>query len=134
MGIASNLMADKDFIVSTLLSMVEEERHRIVSGGLMKAADCDLSVNGYLQKVSISRNITKDQIIDHLTTLHESMKQVKFTGDKIAELRSTAELGKVSDIVDQLDDLAFKLGSTGHHKLAFDLETIIKNIKTELGE
>jgi hypothetical protein len=134
MGIASGLIADKDFIVTTLLSMVEEERHRIVSLGLMKSAECDMSVNDYLQKVSISRNVTKDQIIDRLTTLHESMKQVKFAGDHIAEVQSDVELGKTSDIIDQLDDLAFKFGSTGHHKLAFDLETIIKNIKSELGE
>ena len=148
MSIVNGLLADKAFIVESLLSFVEEERHRIVGAGLVKQESCDRFLGGLLKKLASDTN--SDEMIAKLTALYESMQNVQLQGDRFFEEEAktpTATITPISpassvtpaqvDRVDKvalflesrLEKLAYSLGSTGNHALAYEVEKVMQNIK-----
>jgi hypothetical protein len=126
MGFIDGLISDKGFVLETLLSLVDEERTRIVSAGLLKQEDCDRVLGRFLKAATI-QGLTKDEVITKLTSLHESMKGICLAGDSFGE--DVIPTVNTQEVIAQLDDLVFKLGSCGKHKAAYELEQVIKSLQ-----
>lgn len=145
MGYIDGLLANKTFIVESLLSFIEEERHRIVGAGLVKQESCDRYLGSYLKK--LASDASNDEMISKLTALYESMQNVQLQGDRFfaeeakietpttiqapQEKEAETQTNKIEAFLeDRLEKIAYSLGSAGNHKLAFEVEKTIKNIKS----
>jgi hypothetical protein len=144
MGFVNGLLANKPFIVESLLSFIDEERQRIVETGLIKQESCDQYLGCFLKKLAEVAN--NDEMISKLTQLYESMQNVQLHGDRFFEEEARAEppvippqvndqavktkINKVEAFLEcQLEKLAYSLGSAGNHRLAYEVEKTIQSIK-----
>lgn len=154
MGVIDGLLVNKGFIIKSLLSLIEEERDRLVESGLIRKASCDNYLGNFIKKLSEdTTNVNTDEIISKLTNLYDSMQNVKLYGDKFFEEESKINTNSTSIspvnvpmvsektiaanintlVIDGLEKIAYSLGSVGNHVLAFEVEKVIKNIK-DIGE
>lgn len=139
MRTVDGLFVDKDFIIDTFLSSIEEERQRIVSAGLMSQKECDRILHKFLQKTAAT-NTTKDEMISRLSQLYDSMRAIQLNGDKIEEeqvhpeINESNKTAKCAEMIGELENMVFKFGSSGNHKIAQKIEEIIKMIEEEIGE
>jgi hypothetical protein len=146
MSIVNGLLANKSFIIESLLAFVEEERHRIVGAGLVKQESCDRFLGGFLKKLAGDTN--SDEMVSKLTALYESMQNVQLHGDRFFEEEAKMPTNTVNTTVSitpateevrvdkaalflesRLEKLAYSLGSTGNHAMAYEVEKVIQNIK-----
>lgn len=148
MSFFDGLLNNRDFVYDSLLSLIDEERSRIVEAGLIAPITCDRVLAGFLQKIASEQYMTKDEAISKLTDLYESMRSIRLAGDKFGEESAPAapEVLEVEESVqvksalealesiEQLERVAYKLGSCGNHKAAYEVEKVINQLKSEIGE
>ena len=141
MGFVDGLFADKHFIVESLISFIDEERQRIVEAGVVKKESCDRYLGGFFKKLADTTN--NDEMISKLTSLYESMQNVKLQGDKFFEEESKTSQpniiqeepaqisqNKIADFLEQrLEKIAYSFGSSGNHRMAYEVEKTIQSIK-----
>jgi hypothetical protein len=145
MAFVNGLLANKPFIVESLLSFVDEERQRIVGAGLVNRESCDRYLGGVLKK--LAEIDSDDGMISKLTQLYESMQNVRLQGDRFFEEEAKSEppvvqptivqdkaaqiqVGKVEAFLEcELEKVAYSLGCAGNHRLAFEVEKVIQSIK-----
>ena len=154
MSFFDGLLNNRDFVYDSLLSLIDEERNRIVTAGLINAETCDRALATFLQKIADEQYMTKDEAVSKLTDLYDSMHSIKLAGDRLTEdttapnatstpapefieVEETDEQVKQAgalESIEQLERVAYKLGSCGNHKAAYEVEKVINQLKSEIGE
>lgn len=141
MSLFDNLLIDKDFVAESLLSLIEEERDRIVYSNVMSEIDCDNRLRGFIIDLYKNASNSKDDLVLELTKLYDCMKSVKLAGDTFGKIEEEPDQPKENDksvvtadtiinlVVDRLDSIVADLGSSGNHKAAYEVEKTIRNIR-----
>jgi hypothetical protein len=146
MSVVHGLLSNKNFIVKSLLTFIDEERTRMVKDDLVKKESCDKFLTTYLHKLA-AEEVSNDEMISKLTALYDSMQNVQLQGDRffeeeakvetmIPDISTSApipiEVDKVADFIcSRLEKLAYSLGSDGNHVMAFEVERVIRKINEE---
>ena len=149
MGFIDGLLVDTDFVFGSLLALIDEERNRIVASGLLRQADCDHVLSTVINKLASEQFMPKDETMAKLVDLYESMKGVKLAGDTFQQqspVPVTVDVPQTQVIVEeddtvqarqtieQLEKVAYRLGSGGNHKAAYELDKVISQLKEDIGE
>jgi len=145
MGITNDLLENKDFVSSSLKSLIAQECKRILDAGLMSKSDCF----SFIEKSGCDQ--TKNGI-PGLLSIYDSLSKIKLAGDKldcslpvkkevvvsngVGEPKVDQDFIKLQQldslITDKLEKIAYFLGRAGDHESAYLIERTLNGIKSQI--
>jgi len=148
MSIREELLGDRQFVVKSFLSLINDERDRIVSSKLLSKADCDAFIEKGIQ---VANNYSDpNQMLECVSVLLATLKGTKIPGDlleaktaevvvpevKAEEVKETqiepvvdSQMELAEKVISKLESIAYFAGAHGDHETAFIIEQAAKNIK-----
>lgn len=142
MSFICGLLANKNFIVESLLSFIEDERRRVIGAGLVKKESCDNYLKSALLKFSELNS--NDEMIAKLTALYDSMQNVRIQGDKFFDEELKSQQTDKQSLVQQpaqpnsktakqilegIEKLSYNFGCSGNHRVSLDLNMMTEKYK-----
>lgn len=148
MSIREELLGDRQFVIKSFMSLINDERDRIVSSKLLSKAECDAYIEKGIQTANQYSN--PSHMLECVSVLLATLKNAQIPGDlkeaKTAEVTVTEtkveevkevqaeptidpQMELAEKIINKLESIAYFAGTQGDHETAFVIEQTARNIK-----